>query len=339
MILIIFLWFSLSFIGTKYSENIKDTAFTIDNTIALRGICAIEIMLGHLGIATKSIVLFPNRKAGILFVGIFFALSGYGLMHSVRNKENYLIHFLPRRIGKILFPAYMVFLIRIILQNIINQSELSLMKFVNIKNFFRATNWYVWELILMYFLFYISIRFYGELGNYHWMILCFSLFFIGIAYCSKFENPWYGSTLCFWVGIIYFLYKDKFKDIFVLNHPVIKMISCCLIMILFIGLFFVLGGLIGIVVARNVASVLFVIIVMMILHRFDLKNVVAIWLGKYSYEIFLFHPIFINIFRPQIENNVFYSWVVIGTTILASYLFKLCENGMKNMVKKITDRQ
>lgn len=128
------------------------------------------------------------------------------------------------------------------MQNIINQSDLSLMEFVNIKNFFRTTNWYVWELILMYFLFYISVRFYRGSENFHWVILCFSILFIGIVYCLRFENPWYGSTLCFWIGIIYFLYKDKFNEIFLLNHPVIKTISCCLIMILSIELFFVQGG-------------------------------------------------------------------------------------------------
>lgn len=78
--------------------------------MALRGICAIEIMPGHIGIATESMVLYPNRKAGILFVGIFFALSGYGLMYSMKNKKDYLQTFWKRRIPKILVPAYVVFL-------------------------------------------------------------------------------------------------------------------------------------------------------------------------------------------------------------------------------------
>lgn len=54
----------------------------------------IVIMIGHIGLATGSIVLYPNRKAGILFVGIFFMLSGYGLIYSVDNKPEYLKHFL-----------------------------------------------------------------------------------------------------------------------------------------------------------------------------------------------------------------------------------------------------
>ena len=122
MICVIFLWLTLILVGIKSNKSMPDTAFTIDNTMALRGICSIEIMIGHLGIATGSLVLFPNRKAGILFVGVFFALSGYGLMYSLENKEEYLINFFPNRMKKILIPAYIVFVTDIILHSIINQN-------------------------------------------------------------------------------------------------------------------------------------------------------------------------------------------------------------------------
>lgn len=92
MAIIILLWLALVFAGIKYIEIAKDSiAFSRDNSLALRGICSIEIMMGHLGIATNSAILYPNRKAGILFVGVFFALSGYGLMYSLQNKDNLLI--------------------------------------------------------------------------------------------------------------------------------------------------------------------------------------------------------------------------------------------------------
>lgn len=114
---ILFLWIILIVVGIKRNKKLKGDALCQGNVMALRGICAIEIMMGHLGIATGSAVLFPNRKAGILFVGIFFALSGYGLMYSVSNKENYLRGFLIKRlIVKLLLPAYVVFIISTILK-------------------------------------------------------------------------------------------------------------------------------------------------------------------------------------------------------------------------------
>lgn len=184
-------------------------------------------------------------------------------------------------------------------------------------------------------MFYISIKLDKRKDQFHLWILIFSIAFIITAYDINLEKPWYGSTLCFWSGIIYFLYQDKFKDIFVLKHPVFKVVGCCFIMVLSIGLFFVLGGLMGLVISRNVAALSFVMVVIMLLHRFDLGNKESIWLGRYSYEIFLFHPLFINIFREKIENNIIYSCTVLGTTILASYIFKIGENGIKKIIRNV----
>ena len=68
-------------------------------------------MLGHIGIATQSVFLYANRKAGILFVGIFFMLSGYGLIYSLNNKPNYINNFLKKRMCRIFFPAYIVYIV------------------------------------------------------------------------------------------------------------------------------------------------------------------------------------------------------------------------------------
>ncbi len=110
MAVIVILWLILIFVGIRY-VNVSDDiiAFDKDSSLALRGICSIEIMLGHIGIAVDSAVLFPNCKAGILFVGVFFALSGYGLMYSMQHKENYLKKFLWNRFPQILLPAYIIY--------------------------------------------------------------------------------------------------------------------------------------------------------------------------------------------------------------------------------------
>lgn len=64
MAILVFIWIILIFAGMKKSKGAM--AFSKENAIPLRGICAVEIMLGHLGIATEAIVLFPNRKVIVL---------------------------------------------------------------------------------------------------------------------------------------------------------------------------------------------------------------------------------------------------------------------------------
>jgi membrane-bound acyltransferase YfiQ involved in biofilm formation len=102
---------------------------------------------GHRNRETGNIIQFPNRKVGILFVGIFLMISGYGLMYGLENKEDYLKNFWPKRLGKMI-P---IFAIVVIIDFIINKEI----------NFSRATGgakWYVYELIILYILFYISNR-------------------------------------------------------------------------------------------------------------------------------------------------------------------------------------
>lgn len=70
-----------------------DKVLLYNTSLSIRGLSAVEIMLGHIGIATGLLILYPNRKAGILFVGIFFLLSGYGLSKSLNENKDYLKHF------------------------------------------------------------------------------------------------------------------------------------------------------------------------------------------------------------------------------------------------------
>lgn len=93
-------------------HNLTDKqTLSVTQSISLKGISAIEIMIGHLGIATGLRILYPGRKAGILFVGIFFMISGYGLMYSYLYRPGYMKHFLRKRIVGLCVPAYIVYLI------------------------------------------------------------------------------------------------------------------------------------------------------------------------------------------------------------------------------------
>lgn len=93
---------------------------------------------------------------------------------------------------------------------------------------------------------------------------------------------------------------------------------------------------IGLLIARNIASVVFTIILIIFLHWFCLGNKITIWLGKYSYEIFLLHPLFIEILRPWIETDIVYAFSVIGLTVLSFYMYKELVKNLKNSVIKST---
>lgn len=322
MIVIVLAWIILILIGFKPAEKYSDTGFARTNSMTLRGICAIEIMMGHLGIATGSAVLYPNRKAGILFVGVFFALSGYGLMYSVSNKENYLQVFLRKRLlVKLLLPAYVVFVIGAIVKAFCLGGAYSIKNVYRITAFWSETNWYVWELSMLYIAFYICAKIDKRLIKSHYFLGIGTLIFVCIAFCVGIDNPWYGSTFCFWIGILYYMKKEIFIERFVRKQFLLKVFACTALLGIAIACFFYYGGIVGNLIARNAASVLFVIIVLMCLHRVSIGNAISNWLGKYSYEIYLIHPLLIGIMRPWIRNDVFYVLGVIAGTVLIAFVY------------------
>lgn len=81
-------------------------------------------------------------------------------------------------------------------------------------------------------------------------------------------------------------------------------------------------GIAGNLIAQNVASVLFVILVLMCLHRYSL--------GKYSYEKYLIHSLLTGIVRLWIRNDVIYVLAVISGTVLIAYVYR---EGLKRIMK------
>lgn len=313
--------------GIRISKEGREEPFGKRNSLALRGICAIEIMLGHLGIATNSIFLFPNRKAGILFVGIFFALSGYGLAYSISNKAQYMDGFLRRRIPKIIIPAFAIHTIGVLLYAWENGwQEQWYVGIINPMAIWTRTNWYVWELIGLYMVFWICEK-YGVLRKRYILVLLASVVFVCVAFAFRIDNPWYGSTFCFWIGLEFYEQRGGIKHN-VISFPLLKIIGLGFLVGVAILLFFILGeeSLVGNLIARNVASVAFVILVLLMLCYMRIGNVASNWLGKYSYEIFLFHPIFIGVLRELIGNNILFSIAVIVCTCLASCVYRFISN-------------
>lgn len=335
MILIVLFWILLLLYGIRYNKHYDNDPFSSRHSLALRGICAVEIMIGHLGLpnATNSLFLYPNRKAGILFVGIFLALSGYGLIYSLRSKKDYMRHFLWKRISKVLFPAYVVYMVSIFT----NVRDAQFFQLFDMKKFFLTTNWYVWEIILLYIGFFICFKYLKR----PWNIISLFVFltgFIIVAFILKIDKPWYGSTLCFGLGILYGE-KDgfRFSNIKLYKYSSLFMLGG--VVGLAIALFYVLGeqSVIGNPIARNVASVAFVLMTIGLLYRFKIGNNCSAFLGKYSYEIFLMHPLFIELLRPSIENDFIYAVAVIICTIVSAYAIKqagrFLVNTSKNWIK------
>jgi peptidoglycan/LPS O-acetylase OafA/YrhL len=84
----------LLLVGVKVSKRKEwqDNPFSLETSKAVQGFAAVSIILHHLSqeLAEKAGVLGDFEDLGVLFVGIFFFFSGYGLYTSLKTKDNYL---------------------------------------------------------------------------------------------------------------------------------------------------------------------------------------------------------------------------------------------------------
>ena len=87
-------------IGEVYSFNVSES-------LALKGILALGVVLGHLQIFCLKPYDYPiiNQFAVFAQVGVFFFISGYGLTAAYQTKGDlYLNGFVRHRITKIVLP-------------------------------------------------------------------------------------------------------------------------------------------------------------------------------------------------------------------------------------------
>ena len=104
---------ALLFVGAKrYDNGFNKDYLSKDNTLALKGACALSIVLLHIGGVTQAKLL-PEITA--FAVSVFFFLSGYGMITALKNKgDSYLNKFIQRHTIKLAIPYFVAALIYVI---------------------------------------------------------------------------------------------------------------------------------------------------------------------------------------------------------------------------------
>lgn len=335
MIIILAVWLALIFWGM--SENINGVhPFEQPQALALRGICAVEIMMGHIGLATGNMVLYPNRKAGILFVGIFFMLSGYGVAYSAEHKEGYMKNFLLLRTVKLLLPAYTVKIIVIVIETLLVYFRGTIID-INFNGFLTDFNWYVYEQLFFYFVYWLAYKLFPKYIEAT-VGIC-SLVLIIAAFAGGMDNPWYGSSLCFVLGLCYYKFEKR-------NYKFRRYYALLTIMGLVLGTsmaaFFLLGNdsILGNPIARNAASVSFCIIVVMLLYKLRVGNAVSRFLGKCSYEIFLIHSSILGILKAvSIDSVILLGILTVVLSVVLAYLIHLMVISIRGLFERMSSKE
>lgn len=191
--LLLLLW------NVRRDKYIDDKKQVLENLNALRGIFALEIIVGH-AIRYENSILYPLGKFMICGVAFFFFVSAMGLSISFQEKkEKYLTYkFLLVKPFYLLFLAVFIYLINFTI-DFISERYIGYYCRPAFSNFFEATNWYIWMQIIFYIVFYLVYKY---IQRYRLIVITAFAVISGIAfYKLGFIEGWWASGFAFPLGL------------------------------------------------------------------------------------------------------------------------------------------
>lgn len=321
-IVIIFAVFMLAWrIRFAGRGNFFNNYFSIDETRAIKGMCAVFILFSH--ICTYLADYFPSfflfKYAGAIMVGGFFFISGYGLQYGVMNRENYLRGFFKKRLLTIAVPYYIINAFYIVT----NEMERDAI----IRSLFGFYLWYVMAITIFYIGFYLCNKLFKP-KNSPIAMTVFILLYIIIMLKLNFGYWWFNSCLAFAAGI-WFCRLFKGFTAFFKKQWHLKLILCAAVFAVTYYYYChhandtTLICLLVTLVNTTVFSVMLAVLAM----KIQINNPILRICGDLSLELYLTHALWITWLRvgtihsatgTLFDNNVMYLIGIVAGTFTMS---------------------
>ncbi len=279
---------------------------SLDQTKSLKAITALYIVLGHIGRVIEQPGWFRTVNSfGWIDVGIFFFISGYGLAFGYHNKPDYFKTF-KKRIGSVLIPFLVAHLVYMagdllfgvpygmaeILRSLIGQSTL-------VRN-----DWYVPTCLLFYMLFW-AIYNCDLREQVKLMMLAFSVC-IYVCVCSfalKLGSFWWMNALPFfggvwWQSICHRERKENNRKSVWLRRVFVCVAGYTAAYIA-VPLSNRILGTYEYEICYNLMSLFGVGFIILMFSAVGKGNRITGFIAAISYEIYLYHGLFIDGFRSE----------------------------------------
>lgn len=279
----------------------ENNFFSIDNSLFLRGIATVLVVLAHysqwyISMGNKNLFWMLLSKAGRYGVAIFFLVSGYGIVCSASKGLD------SRWVGKRLLNVYIPYLCIQGLIHILNHTEWSGKQ--TVRYLLGLDTWFVFVILIFYILFFLVWK-YGK-QRMIWMTAGVVGISVLLGILTK-DSVWYASNITFLMGVVLAKYRDGFP-VFTGNR---KIVRCGLAFGLFIicGVFysyFMNRSQILYISGKITASVVWVIFIIS-LFPMQIKGMPFInRIGEASLEIYLIHGLIIQELSKHFPNvNLF----------------------------------
>lgn len=322
----------LIFYKCKFSKNFLNPMDMIQAKM-IKGILSILIMLGHI-FTNSNILITPFSlviiSVGFLCVGMFFFYSGFGLGISYKRKESYLDTFLIKKLKEIYIPfVLMNILYYIILELLVGKKDFSIKEIVITAsgyNLINGISWYVVAIIYFYLLFFFCFKYFTKIRYLMFFLSMLLYYYI----CLKYNNSatWLRvSIFPIFLGMLYSEYKEKI-DIILKNNYMTLVCSClALFNFFYLVRFNRVKDLLKISMSdfyfSEITVIFFCFLIILGLMKIKLQNKTTLKIGEISFEIYLYHGLFIKIFKAlKIENTFIYVLLCVVSTLILSVIIK-----------------
>ena len=320
--------------GIKTDRTLPDEKEALSRLNRLRGVFALEVIAGHV-VRYENCLLFPFGKFMICSVAFFFFVSGFGLAHSFKEKDNYLnLRYLLTKPVFLAIAAVITYIVYYI-TGIVGPVELKYVKADVLRGLYSGTNWYIKEQILFYLLFFAV---YKLIKKHGWIIITAATLVVVLIfyYCGKSE-AWVASAFGFPMGVLIGEKYDRLKKyIYGVPGIVTGILAAGAGLI---TLFIRNENIFTMVVLRNLLCIGVLLCIIALCGRVHLcYNRAAVFLTGISAQLYLFQFVWLEVSELVWEEYLIrLAFVVVMTilcAVLVSPLFKLLRDVLSGRHKK-----
>ncbi len=336
--------------GCKLAKKKTNHEDFLDYSVmkGIQGFTAMAVILHHVtqtvtqyGQFNKGLInIFVD--AGVLFTGLFFFCSGYGLMTSLLEKEDYLDGFIRRRLPAIVVPFFVCnwLFIAVNLATGYSPKPLELVAYISGIVLMNDQMWFIVELAVLYIAFYLIFRKRKSDRKALITMAIFIALMTGVSLLLGHDNLpstlglwfygewWYNTTWLFFVGLLVAKYKENVVGFAKKNYVWLLPVALVINALISITSTYILYGFgyytssnldkLITAVTQSAMVAIFVLSFFLITMKLRFKNSVLSFMGKRALEIYLLQNIFITKLHSIIENDLlFYLGVYVGTLVLA----------------------
>ena len=327
-----------------------DDFLSLGNTKILQGFCAVLIVIHHISqILSDSKQLSPFNEYGVLFVGIFFFCSGYGLIKSLKTKDNYMQGFLGRRLPSVLVPFYITTFIYMaislpfssrpsLIQTILNFTGIQLI---------NPHAWYIVAVVLFYIAFYFIFKYIENEKTAYVSMAIFIACYIALSITLRHGQWWlqgewwYNTCFLFYIGMLIARFEKGLTATIKKYYVLILPIAIAAFVVMYKISNYTLGKFSYYAQTETASGypeslicfftqlptvILFVAVVFILCMKLTFSNIILRFLSKISLELYLIHYLFLLLYKSDIiniSNDLLYVTLVVISSVAAAFLLHL----------------